>query len=258
MKKRNGRADAGALRLPETPRATRLSSAGMVVAIACVAAISGGIWGGMSLYQHASTSRRHAALAGTAKTPVIGRVTAVELRGDDEDDEDDTRAVVRYEYVVDGRSYRGSSRLRPREPHAFVAGGPIALAYITSEPSVGWMEGHPPQPYPMWPAYLVPSAALIGSAIAFALLQRQRRLLTDGRLAVATITRVDKKRSDKGTYWRVEYQWQLLSGATRTAHYSHSRKDPPAIGEQLPIIYDRDAPQRQRRYPLPLVTLREH
>ena len=252
MQKINGRVDADRLRLPPTPRTTKLSSAGAVLALACVAAIVGGIWGGMSLHHQAMASQRRTALAGNATTSVLGRVTRVQLQGGD----DDRRTVVHYEYLVNGHAYRGSTRLRRRESHAFVAGGPIAVSYVIADPSVGWMEGRPPRRFPAWPAYLVPSAALLGSAVAFALLGRQRRLLADGRLAIATITRIDKKRSDKGSYWRVEYQWRLLSGATRRAHYHHSRKQPPAIGTHLPIIYDRDNPRRQRRYPLPLVGLR--
>ncbi len=213
-----------------------------------------GIWAGISLHQQAIASQRRAALDGVATTSIAGRVTRVQLQGGD----DDRRTIVHYEYVVNGRAYRGSTRLRRREPHEFVAGGPIAVSYVMSDPSIGWMEGRPPRRFPVWPAYLVPSVALLGSAIAFAILRRQRRLLTDGRLAIATITRVDKKRSDKGTYWRVEYQWRLLNGATRQARYRHSRKQPPAIGAHLPIIYDRDNPQQQGRYPLPLVGLREH
>ena len=238
--------------MPPTPRTTTLSAAGAALAIACVAAIVGGIWGGVSLHQQAITSQRHAGLAITESRSVLGRVTRVQLRGGD----DDHRTVVHYEYAVDGHAYRRSIQLRQREQHAFVAGGPIAVTYLASEPSVGWMEGREPRRFPMWPAYLLPSAALLGSAAALALLRRQRRLLTDGRLAMATITRVDKKRSDKGTYWRVEYQWQLLSGATRRARYRHSGKQ-PAIGTQLPIIYDRDNPRRQGRYPLPLVGIRQ-
>ena len=160
MQNRNGRVDAGGLSLPPTPRPTRLSAAGAILAVACVAAIAGSIWVALSLMPHST-----------------------------------------------------------------------------------------------WPAYLVPPAAFVGSSLAFALLQHQRRLLTEGRPAMATITRIDKKQSDKGTYWRVEYQWTLLNGATRTAHYNHHRRQPPAPGTRLPIIYDRDNPTRQRRYPFPLVSL---
>ena len=44
---------------------------------------------------------------------------------------------------VDGHAYRGSTQLRRRESHAFVAGGPIAVSYADFR-TVGWLDGGPP------------------------------------------------------------------------------------------------------------------
>jgi hypothetical protein len=94
---------------------------------------------------------------------------------------------------------------------------------------------------------------MVAVACPLALIRRQRRLLTYGRGAVAVITGVEKKRSDKGTYWKVHYEWTLLSGAKRTGHYKHGKKQPPAIGTTIPIVYDRDQPSHHSKYPLSLV-----
>jgi hypothetical protein len=100
------------------------------------------------------------------------------------------------------------------------------------------------------------SGTLVAAGVLLAFVRRDRELLAYGRPALAVITRVEKKRSDKGTYWRVEYEWTILSGATRRGHYKHSRRQPPPVGSAIPIVYDRDRPERHRRYPLPLVRLR--
>ena len=87
------------------------------------------------------------------------------------------------------------------------------------------------------------------------LIRRQSYLLMYGRPAIAVVTKVEKKRSDKGTYWRVHYEWTLLSGAKRRGRYKHGKKEPPAVGTTIPIVYDRDQPARNSRYPLSLVAL---
>jgi hypothetical protein len=67
--------------------------------------------------------------------------------------------------------------------------------------------------------------------------------------------RSKKKRSDQGTYWRVHYEWTLLSGGKRQGRYNHGKKQPPAVGVTIPIVYDRDHPLRHSRYPLSLVAV---
>jgi hypothetical protein len=88
-----------------------------------------------------------------------------------------------------------------------------------------------------------------------ALIRQQFGLLAYGRSAMAVVRALEKKRSDKGTYWRVTYEWQLLNGATRKGRYNHRRRPPPEIGTQIPIVYDPDQPWRNCRYPLPLVRI---
>ena len=47
-----------------------------------------------------------------------------------------------------------------------------------------------------------------------------------------------------------------MNGATRKGRYNHGSKHPPAVGSMMPIVYDRDRPSRNRRYPLALVAVR--
>ena len=87
---------------------------------------------------------------------------------------------------------------------------------------------------------------------ALALIQavrRQSNLLAYGRPAMATVTKVEKKKTDEGTVWMVHYEWTTLSGATRTGKYHHGKKQVPAVGALIPIVYDRDNSFRHSKLP---------
>jgi hypothetical protein len=87
------------------------------------------------------------------------------------------------------------------------------------------------------------------------LIRRQWSLLEYGRPAAAVVTAVTRKRSDHGAYWLVRFEWTLLSGAKRQGRYTHRKKRPPNPGALVTIVYDRDQPQRNRKYPFPLVKI---
>jgi hypothetical protein len=82
------------------------------------------------------------------------------------------------------------------------------------------------------------AAAFLGALGIVARIRRQSQLLGYGRAALAVITKGEKKRSDEGTYWRVLYEWTLLSGGKRRGRYNHGKKQPPAVGTTIPILYD--------------------
>ena len=86
-------------------------------------------------------------------------------------------------------------------------------------------------------------------ALIFAV-RRQSKLLADGRPAMATVTKVEKKGSQHGTMWLVHYKWTTMSGATRTGKYHSEKKPPPAVGTMMPVVYDRDNTFRHSKYPM--------
>jgi hypothetical protein len=104
-------------------------------------------------------------------------------------------------------------------------------------------------------ALAVGGASVVLALCVIRLIRRQWSLLEYGRPAVAIVTGVNKKRSDNGTYWLVHFEWTLMSGAKRQGRYSHRKKPPPVPGAQVTIVYDRDQPQRNRKYPFALVKL---
>ena len=117
------------------------------------------------------------------------------------------------------------------------------------------MARYTPRRQPIWPAFFVPAVCIATALILVWLVRRQTHLLTYGRPALGVVTKVERKRTDKGTVWRVHYEWTLLSGAKRKGHYTHGKKEPPALRTTIPIVYDRDQPARHGKYPFSLVTL---
>jgi hypothetical protein len=177
-------------------------------------------------------------------------VTDAEERGRGEN----RRSRLTYRYAVKGQEYSGSGVRADRERYA--EGSPIAVWYLPSEPAESWIDGDTPRAESSWPALAVFGTCGAVALCLIMLVKRQSSLLTYGRPALAVIRKVEKKRSDTGTRWRVHYEWTLLSGATRMGKYTDSRKQQQVVGSVIPIVYDRDQPQRNSRYPLSFVTVR--
>jgi hypothetical protein len=236
-----------------TPRYVRLSGAGIVVLIVAASLILGALLGGVEFYRRAKLADRHVALFASEGISTGARVVRVQRRGGG----NDRRSTVHYRYVVGDREHAGETTVRRVDRDRYEAGSRMAVRYLSSEPHTSWMEGYPPQHRPIWPGFVFPAAAIFGALAMAALIRRQTFLLTYGRPAVATVTKVEKKRSDKGTFWRVHYEWTLLSGGKRQGRYNHGKKQPPEVGATIPIVYDRDQPVRHNRYPLSLVALSE-
>jgi hypothetical protein len=178
-------------------------------------------------------------------------VTDVDWRGG----KNSRRATVRYQYSVHGRAFTGSATMRQLERDAYQVGSPIGVWYLASQPDASWIDGDWPQPESRWPVFAVFAPCGLAALGLMFVVRRQSHLLAYGRPALATVRRVEQKKSDEGRYWRVHFEWTLLSGATRSGRYHHHRKQPPAVGAVIPIVYDRDHPRRYSRYPLALVRL---
>lgn len=232
-----------------TPRQVKLNAGGLTTVITVAAVVVGCLWMAIAMERGSSTARRHARLFAVEAVSADAEVVRVQRRGDD-----GRRITVHYRYSAGNREYSRSRNLR-RGADAPVPGSRIAVRYLASEPTASWLEGSAPEHEPAWPPLIFVGAAAIAMACALFLLRRQWHLLAYGRPAAARITRIEKKRSDHGSYWRVHYEWTLLSGARRTGHYAHSNKVPPEVGATIAILYDRDQPSRHGKYPLSLVTI---
>jgi hypothetical protein len=66
---------------------------------------------------------------------------------------------------------------------------------------------------------------------------------------MARVTEVRKRSGGEEKTWRVHYEWKLLTGAARSARVDQAKR-PPAPGEFVPLLYDRENPKRHALYPM--------
>jgi hypothetical protein len=215
--------------------------------------VAAGIWGGIVLGTRAETAGRHLGLFASERIVAAGDVIRLQKRGGG----DDQRITAHYRFTARGHELTGATTLRRDERERYIVGQPVAVWYLPSEPEQSWLDGYAPRPEASWPATAVPLACGVTALVLIQLVRRQSNLLTSGRPAMATVTKVEKKTSDKGTYWMVHYEWTTLSGATRRGKYRHGRKQVPAVGGLIPIVYDRDNSFRHGKYPMAFVRLKE-
>ena len=221
--------------------------------VAAMALVVAGIWGGIVLTQRAQTAERHLTLFASERIVTAGEVLRLRRRGGDDDDQ----ITAHYRYLAQGRELHGATPLRRADRDRYGIGALVGVWYLASEPEASWLDGYAPRSFPGWPGTVVPLAC---GAAALALIQavrRQSNLLAYGRPAMATVTMVEKKKGDNGTFWIVRYEWTTLSGATRIGKHNHGRKQLPAPGDLMPVVYDRDNSFRHSRYPMLFVSLNE-
>jgi hypothetical protein len=229
----------------------RVSGLGAAMLAIAASLVAVGIWGAIELGRRAETAHRRMGLFASERVLTGGNVIQLRKRGDD----DNPRVIAHYRYAAQGRELTGSTTLRRGEQQNYAVGSPVAVWYLPSESEASWLDGYSPRGEPSWPAAVVPLGCGLGAMALIFLIRRQSKLLTSGRAAMATITKAVKKRGEEGSSWVVHYEWNTLSGATRTGKYLHHKKVAPAIGTTIPIVYDRENTFRNSKYPMSFVRI---
>jgi hypothetical protein len=237
--------------LKSTPRHVAVNMLGGMMMLSAATLVVVGILGGIELTRKAETAERHVSLYASERVVTAGEVTQLRKRGDDDDD----RITAYYQYMAGGRVLAGQTTLRRADNAQYAVGSQVAVWYLPSEPAANWLDGYSPRPGVRWPATVVPLACGVSAMALLFAVRRQSKLLADGRPAIATVTKVERKGSQHGTMWLVHYKWTTISGATRTGKYHYEKKAPPAVGTTMPIVYDRDDTFRHRRYPMSFVRI---
>lgn len=225
------------------PRAVRLSSRGLMLALVAAGLTAGAVASGILLSVAVARSNEERRLRERDGVPSEAEVVQITPR------RGDTPGRLTYRYVVGGRDYTGRARLRNRDRRSPGEGTRVAIGYVRSRPETSWLQGDEPRGLPPWVVPLTSLSLVAGAAAVARTLGRQRRLLADGRVAEARITKQTKVR--KGRY-QVTYQFRALSGATLTLRL-HVERAPPPVGAKVPVVYHRDRPEWSALYPLSLV-----
>jgi hypothetical protein len=164
----------------------------------------------------------------------------------------EVRRVVTYSYSAGSRSCLGRTTLRRRDRRTLDIGARIPLRYLPADPGRSWLPGYEPKGVPSGVVPVVSLGLALGATPILLVLRAQRRLLAEGRPALAWVTQCRRTKSSGHSRTRVHYEFRILSGATRIGSFE-VEKNPPAAGSTLTVIYHREEPRRNARYPLSLV-----
>ncbi len=159
--------------------------------------------------------------------------------------------MVTYQFEHDGRIYEGSSGVSQRTWRQMKEGSPLAVRYVPSDPSMSQPRDWRQSGIPAWlPAAVGLGLACIGFFLVY-WLGRQKRLLSDGRVAPAIVTRYSS-----GQHGSKYAHYEFAVGKTVAKGTVGVSRGKPKIGDTVCVVYDPEKPRRNARYPMDLVKLR--
>lgn len=158
-----------------------------------------------------------------------------------------------YRYVVGTNTFEGDAKIRLSDWRLLHVGSELAIRYLPDDPSRSLLAGVTPRSMPFWVPTIVGLAIAIPPVLFLVGINRQRRLLMEGRAAPALVTKLEKHHSQHGGSHRsIRYAFPLLSGSMATGKSALNRKGVD-VGSVICIVYDPDRPSRNQPYPLALV-----
>lgn len=229
------------------PRAVRLSAAGRGMAIAAIAMALAGPAAGFAMFQ--ASQRQAANRQMIVDHPVLASGVITRLTRESKDSNSGT---VHYEFEADGQRYDGTMRIRRSWWRELTIGEPLTIRYAARAPSLNAPDGTLPRVLPMWLSLLI-GGVLIGiSGLFGAILRGDLRLLSEGRIAEGTVREIKVSRSQHGTHRSMRYDFATMSGVRMTGKCA-ATKASPEVGRAIVVIYDPEAPKRNKPYPFSLV-----
>jgi len=108
-----------------------------------------------------------------------------------------------------------------------------------------------PKLLPPWVSILVAGVLFFVAWLVTRILASQRRLLAEGRPAPGIVTKITRTDHGKVSH----YVFMAMSGKLINGKLN-PRKNPPAVGTILNVIYEPDRETHNSIFPLPLVKTR--
>jgi hypothetical protein len=162
-----------------------------------------------------------------------------------------------YTYTSQERAYERTAKVSLRLWTSLRVGSTLAVRYVPSDPEISVPFDRERDVLPLWlPIAVVFGLGPIGFLIILPL-RKQRRLLSEGRVAPGLVTHQGKLRRGshgKALGSRIDYEFSLLSGAVARGH-AGPVKNPPEVGSVIPVLYEAEEPAQNTVYPLQLVRL---
>ena len=228
------------------PRAVRLSAAGVSVAALAAVLFAGA---GVSFVLLSRESARQAAnrhllsLDGVRAEGAVARLWR----------DGDNRRQVEYRFEVQSRSYVGRANVSDAVRRTLQVGSPVTVRYVPSNPRLNDL-GSRRSGLPAAIAPVVAVLCVAAGGLCVYGVQRQRRLLMDGRIAPGIVTALRKSHtSHDGDHKVIEFEFRTLNGAIRRGRGTPSSKS-QAVGAVVCVLYDPDRPERHAVFPFSLVT----
>ena len=232
------------------PRPVGFTVAGRIVLVIACALLLGGPLAGVSLERIALRQAAEWRLLQQEGLVTEGQVTRISRAG-----EDSNQRSISYRFVAEGRTYGASATAAQPIWRNLKVGSPIAIRYLLSRPELNCPSYVTRRGMPVWLALVIAAIMGAGGAAVALVIRRQWRLLTEGRPAVARVTRLGREMhsSHSGNQGRkYYYEFVVLSGAIAKGQAGPTKRF-PAVGNTLCVLYDPDSPARNAPYPFSLV-----
>lgn len=230
------------------PRHVRLSGAGRALATLALALCMGAPVVAVALHRQALRERAEQVALLESGLVTDGVITRLKRES-----KDSKRASVYYRFEANGRTFEDHIKVPITRWRELRQGYPLPIRYLGANPKVSVPNGLTPGATPVAIAYIVSTVMLAGGVACWLVLVFQRRLLSDGRAAMAVIKSTKKKRTQHGSYWHVVYEFPLLDGTVQSGSTQTGKA--PEVGSSIAVLYDGDNPRRSRPYPVNLVRL---
>jgi hypothetical protein len=233
----------------QTPREVELTGAGKSLVVLMAALLLGAVALGVFM-----SVLRNRELARSAELDARGVTVQAQVIDTGITRDKDRRRFVVFRYSVGGRPYERRVTFTRSDRRPVEIGSDVFIRYMPGDPGESWLAGYGPEGPPLVIVFLIPAILAGCTLLTSYTLRRQRRLLSEGRAAIGTVTEWKGFRRGRQSGYRVEYEFKVLSGATQRSRVE-TKKKPPEAGSSSTILYDPDNPKKIAVYPMQLVRI---
>lgn len=167
--------------------------------------------------------------------------------------------MVGYRYQVDGKTYNSATRASQSDAMGLPRDRGVQVRYLGTDPARSWIVGLEPDHTEQWVIVLIVGSLVVlagwlGIFFGTSVVLPQRFLLAEGLIAQGHVTGVRGRRS--GPVHDVSYQFQV-DGKDYGGLFSDRSEKAWATDAPVTILYDRDDPRHNARYPMPCVRIKD-
>jgi hypothetical protein len=225
------------------PREVRLSAGGTAIAFLALLMFAGAIATVIGLSRVSARETAERAQLDASSVEAQATITR-HWRTDDKSD----TPMIAYEFEYGGHKLHGTSSAPGKEWRALAIGDTIPIRVVPENPEWNHPSAWQMRVMPQWLPFLTGGLLAVIGLLLMALLQREKRLLSDGQAAPALVVGLRRVKGGQS----LKYEFRLNNGEVMKGRGGQMR-NPPELGSVVTIIYDVENPKRNAPYPLDLV-----